>query len=180
MKIGLVRHFKVNHLFPAKTFLSKAEVISWFADYDNTTNLEYKEVNLRDIDWKACYSSTMIRAVNTASYLYKGKIHKIPELKELDILHQLPDTIRLPFLVWGILVRIQSLTLKNETSEFKRKISSFLEKILIEEENEILIVSHWFVMKVIREELLRRGFKGEKFNNPENGRIYIFESEISH
>jgi len=33
VKIGLVRHFKVNHAFPKKWFLSKAEIEAWFEDY---------------------------------------------------------------------------------------------------------------------------------------------------
>ena len=44
MRIGLVRHFKVNHPYPEKRILTKSDVINWFADYDSTENLHYKTV----------------------------------------------------------------------------------------------------------------------------------------
>jgi hypothetical protein len=84
MRIGLVRHFKVNHPFPERRLLTKSDVIKWFADYDNTLDLEYKKVDLSDIRWKHCYSSPMLRTVNTANHIFDGQITEIPALKELD------------------------------------------------------------------------------------------------
>src|SRR6187549_86649 len=157
MRIGLIRHFKVNHPFPVKRWLSKAEVIKWFEEYDNTLNIEYKKVDLGNINWIRCYSSNMVRAVNTANHIYDGEITEIAELSELNILHRLSDRIKLPFLVWGIVVRIKSFSLNEDVNEFKKRIIAFIEKTIANNEGDILIVSHWFVMRVIQKELVKRG-----------------------
>jgi hypothetical protein len=169
MRIGLVRHFKVHHPFPDKKLLSKAEVIKWFEDYDNTENIQYKTVDLHGINWQRCYSSTMIRSVNTAK-------HILPELSELGILHQLWDKIKLPFLIWGVIVRIKSFSSNPDTNKFKSGITEFIDQLLNRSEDETLIVSHWFVMRVIRQELIKRGFVGEKFRSNEYGTLYVFEN----
>lgn len=179
MKIGLVRHFKVNHPFPDKIFLSKSEVIKWFSEYDKTENLQHKNVELYDIDWQRCYSSTMIRAVNTASHIYRGEILKVNELQELDILHQLTDRIKLPFILWGLIIRLKSLASNNDTNKFRNEIISFVDKITSNEKNDTLIVSHWFVMRVIRLELIKRGFLGVNFKSNEYGTLYVFEKTDS-
>ena len=176
MRIGLVRHFKVDHPFPNKKLLSKAEVIKWFEEYDNTENIQYKTVDLQDIDWKRCYSSTMVRSVNTAKHIYSEEIVKVPELSELDILHRLSNKIKLPFLIWGLIVRIKSFSSNKNTDQFKRGIAAFIDNLLTGEQEDALIVSHWFVMRVIRHELIRRGLVGDKFRSNEYGTLYVFES----
>ena len=175
MKIGLVRHFKVNHPFPDKIFLSKSEVIKWFAEYDKTENIQYKNVDLYGIDWKQCYSSTMIRSINTANHIYSGEIVKISELQELDIIHRLSDRIKLPFILWGLIVRIKSFSSNNDTDKFKNQIITFVDKILATNKDDILIVSHWFVMRVIRQELIKRGFVGDNFKSNEYGTLYVYK-----
>jgi broad specificity phosphatase PhoE len=176
MKIGLVRHFKVNQPFPEKRLLSKAEVMKWFTDYDNTVNIEYKKVDLCDVNWKHCYSSPMLRAVNTANQIFNGQITEITALKELDILHRLSDKWKLPFLIWGFIVRIKSFSSNKDTDKFKNEIISFVDKVISNNENDVLIVSHWFVMRVIRQELIKRKFVGNNFKSNEYGTIYVFES----
>ena len=175
MKIGLVRHFKVNQPFPEKKLLSKSDVIKWFAEYDNTANIEYKKVDLSDINWKHCYSSPMIRAVNTANHIYNGQISEIKELKELDILHQLSDRLKLPFIIWGIIVRIKSFSSNKDTSEFKNKIVAFIDDVIANNESDVLIVSHWFVMRVIQKELIKKGLYGDNFKSNDYGTLYVYE-----
>ncbi len=179
MQIGLIRHFKVNHLFPNKTLLSKAEVLNWFADYDKTENIQYKTVDLNSINWERCYSSTMVRSVNTARHIYSGNIVQIPELKELDILHHLSNNIKLPFLIWGLIVRIKSFLSNKDTDKFRNDIIAFVDRIIANNENNTLIVSHWFVMRVIRQELIKRGFTGNSFKSNEYGTLYVYNRSES-
>jgi len=179
MKIGLVRHFKVNHPFPDKIFLSKSEVIKWFAEYDKTENLQYKNVDLNNIDWIRCYSSTMIRAVSTANHIYHGEIVKITELKELDVIHRLTDRIKLPFMLWGLIIRMKSFSSNNDTDKFRNEIIAFVDKITSNDKIDTLIVSHWFVMRVIRQELIKRGFVGDNIKSNEYGTLYVFEETDS-
>jgi hypothetical protein len=175
MKIGLVRHFRVNHAFPESKFLSKTQVVEWFAQYDSATNLEYKKVELTPINWQRCYTSPMVRAISTARHIYNGEIIEVPELKELDILHQLPDRLRLPFFVWGLWVRIKSFSRNHDNNEFQRRIAAFLDKVLSNDESDVLIVSHWFVMRMIRKELIRRGLHGSNFRSNDYGTLYIYQ-----
>lgn len=175
MKIGLVRHFKVNHPFPEKILLSKKEVIKWFEDYDNTENLQYMPVDLASKDWKRCYSSTLARTFNTAQHIYEGEIVQVPELKELNILHLLSNRIKLPFLLWGLIVRIKSFSSNKDIHAFEGGITAFVDKLIANNESETLIVSHWFVMRILRKELIKRGFTGSKFKSGEYGKLYVFE-----
>jgi hypothetical protein len=176
MKIGLVRHFKVKHNFPDKTLLSKADVIKWFEDYD-VAGVEFKEVYLNDINWKQCYSSPLDRALNTARHIYQGEVTTVTALRELDILHRLPNRMKLPFMVWGILVWINSILPNRHTSEFRNGIITFIDRQLSisQSDDTILIVSHWFVMRIIRKELLKRGLSGGKFKSDDYGVLYVFE-----
>jgi hypothetical protein len=177
MRIGLVRHFKVNHPFPERRCLTKSDVLKWFTDYDSTLNLEYKKVDLSDIHWKHCYSSPMLRAVNTANHIFDGQITEIAELKELDILHRLSDKWKLPFLVWGLIVRVKSFSSNKDTDKFKNEIIAFVDKLIATNESDVLIVSHWFVMRVIKKELIKRGFTGRNFKSNEYGTLYVFETQ---
>jgi hypothetical protein len=174
MKIGLIRHFKVKHAFPKKRLLSKAEVMQWFEGYD-TADVEVKDVDLCNAEWKRCYSSPMSRAMITGRHVFKEEIIAVPELKELSILHTLPDRIKLPFLLWGILVRIRSFSSREELKAFRSDIRDFVDELLAKNEGEVLIVSHWFVMKVLKSELTKRGFSGKDFRSNEHGTIYVYE-----
>ncbi len=174
MKIGLIRHFKVNQPFPKKMWLNKSEVIQWFEEYESA-KMESKEVDLCGIDWKKCYSSSLNRAVNTARQIHDGEIIVAEELKELDILHLLPDRIKLPFTIWGLLVRIKSFASNKNTNEFRNNISTFTDELLLKNNSNILVVSHWFVMKLLQKELIKRGAKGELFKSPDYGKVYVFE-----
>ena len=174
MKIGLIRHFKVRHSFPQKMLLSKAEVIQWFEQYD-VAEVEIKDVDLCNAEWKRCYSSPMSRAMTTGRHVFKHDIIEVSALKELSILHLLPERIRLPFIIWGILVRIKSFSSHNELEAFRNNIRTFVDELLTKEEGEVLVVSHWFVMKVLKAELTKRGFSGKYFRSNEYGTIYVYE-----
>lgn len=176
MKIGLVRHFKVKLPFPKKTWLTRSEIINWFHQYE-LTEVENREVDLCGIDWNQCYSSSLNRAVTTARKIYDGKIVVVNELRELDILHLLPNGIKLPFMAWGILVRIKSLSSNKDTDEFRTKITNFIDELLLKSDGNVLVVSHWFVMRIIRKELLKRGLSGDTFKSSDYGTLYVYEKE---
>lgn len=60
-----------------------------------------------------------------------------------------------------------------EISKIRQQIITLVEEIL-SQKNDTLIVSHGALMIVIGKELQKRGFKGEKFKNPQNGKVYTF------
>jgi len=175
MKIALVRHFKVNQPFPKQPLLSRYELMKWFMAYDNTIDIEYKKVDLSPINYQHCYSSPMIRAMNTAKHIFEREIVEIEELTELAILHRLPNWVKLPFIIWAIIVRFKSLESNSDTKKFKDGVISFVDTLTTSERENTLVVSHWFVMKIIQEELLRRGFTGDIFKSADYGKVYVYE-----
>ncbi|MEP6795271.1 MAG: histidine phosphatase family protein [Saprospiraceae bacterium] len=176
MKIGLVRHFKVKHNYPTSWFVSKEEVLQWFEGYENA-EIEYQQVNMGEIGWTSCYTSPSARAIKTADAVFSGNNIKTNALRELNILPLLNTKISLPFLVWAILVRIRSFSSNMITEEFKTRLFTFLDTIISEDNENVLIVSHGFVMMFLRKELLRRGFTGPGMMSPVHRRVYVFEKD---
>ena len=173
MKIGLVRHFKVNHAFPDKFLLNAKEVIQWFEGYE-AAELEINPVDLENISWEICYSSPLNRAVQTANHIFKDEITISPSLSELPANPFLYKKIKLPFLLWGLIVKIRSSSSGKVMDAFTTGINEFLEELLRGKDENVLIVSHVFVMQHLQKELIRRGFHGNAFNRPEHGKVYVF------
>lgn len=174
MKIGLVRHFKVNHPYPTKTFLSRAEVEEWFEGYE-IADLEYHHIDLCGIEWKKCISSSLDRASKTAYKIFPGEIITSDDLKELSVLPLMSKKVKLPFLVWAIAIRMKTFSSNELTNAFRKKMNAFIDEMLSNNDNDTLIVSHGFVMMFLQKELIKRGFNGDKFKTPENGKVYVFE-----
>lgn len=174
MKIGLVRHFKVKKTFPKKLLVGFPEIKKWFDDYD-IAEIEYKQLDDETNKWNICYCSPTQRAVKTATILQNNKPIIINELKELNVLNLMNKKSKLPFMVWGLLIRNKSLAVNEITTDFKKGIDSFIDLLLSKNHDNVLIVSHGFVMMYFQKELKKRGFTGDNFKSPENGKIYKYE-----
>ena len=68
MKIGLVRHFKVD--CPHKVMMTSKEFREWSEKYEHARILK-KKVNMSGIHWDICYCSDLERAVETAKEVYQ-------------------------------------------------------------------------------------------------------------
>lgn len=176
IRVGLIRHFKVDHSTPWGVWYSWFELMKWFERYDSTESLEYNLVDLKGVRWEKCYCSPMARAVNTAGYIYNGEIVKKSSLRELNILPCLPRKVSLPFFLWGLMIRVRSSLAGGEVAIFRCAIKSFVDEVFSAAESNVLIVSHWFVMRTIREELIRRGLKGSDLKSNEYGVLHVYES----
>jgi broad specificity phosphatase PhoE len=177
MKIGLIRHFRVLHPSPPKKLVETAELLQWFKDYDEA-EIENSEIDLLSIDWVHCYSSDLKRAIETAHNIYHGKIVKRTELREIPVT-SFKVRLKLPFLVWAMLVRLSWHTNKKQRKEIrkiKQGINQIIDEILSKNE-DTLIVSHGALMMFMAIELKNRGFNGPKVGNPQNGKVYIFHNE---
>lgn len=179
MKIGLVRHYKVKKDYPSSLFIGYNELVKWFEDYEcvDVEVIDSKDGS-QSAKWEVCYSSPAERAIKTAKNIFENEPLISDKLRELNVLPLINKRFKLPFLAWGIIIRNKSLAENEITSKFKAGIASFVEKLLSEDKKEILIVSHGFVMMYLQKELKRRNFTGENFKNPENGKIYVFESPV--
>jgi len=179
MKLGLVRHFQVKRGFPEKTFLTPDQFNEWVEEYENS-DIEDGEIDLGGIKWSKCIASDSLRAAKTAEKIYSGNIIKMNELREVRPYPFFKINLKLPFILWIILVRVAWLIshksqIENVT-DFKKRINAVLDKILSANEGNVLIVSHGALMMYMRKELLNRGFKGPKFKIPINGKLYLYES----
>ncbi|HYK71607.1 MAG TPA: histidine phosphatase family protein [Pseudoneobacillus sp.] len=177
MKIGLIRHFRVLHPYPQKKLVETKELLQWFKDYDEA-EIEISEVDLLGVDWKYCYSSDLHRSLQTAEYIFPGEVVKRTELREVPIT-PFKKRLKLPFLVWAMLVRLSWMTnkeKKNEIMKIREGINKLLDEALAQK-GETLIVSHGALMIFMAKELKKRGFHGPKLGNPQNGKVYIFHNE---
>jgi broad specificity phosphatase PhoE len=163
LKIGLLRHFKVKIVYPRKILLSHDELVRCFIEYDSA-DIESENVDISAVKWKKCYASTMKRAKETAETIYNGEIIFTDDLVELNVLPQLNRKLRMPLTFWAVLTWIVT-----------RRKGSITDK-LAENNEDVLIVSHGFVMSSIRKELKKRGFKGHYFQLAAHNKLYIFEN----
>lgn len=179
MRIGLVRHFKVNTKDKIDLITSK-EYTENMTEYD-TLDVTPCEVDLRGIDWNKCYASNLSRAITTAETIYDGDIVVDESIKEVDL--RLREDIQgdysqFDWTFYSIYGWSQNMTYVNEgIDETKKRVESFLDKMLKDREKEdnILLVCHGMVMRVLAEELENRGFDGEVIVSPNNGDLYLFE-----
>lgn len=177
MKVGLVRHFKVTRRYP-NTFVTSAELMKWVDEY-NASDIEENEIDLKNIEWKRCYSSDLSRARITAEKAFNGKIVYLEGLRELNLYPFFRLNLRIPLFLHLLFIRIAWLLNHKSQLETKhdvsKRINDILDKILQSDE-DVLIVSHGGVMIFLRKELMKRGFNGPKFKRAKNGELYLFEN----
>lgn len=178
MRIGLLRHYKVN--CPHKRMMTSNEFREWSDRYEVSKVIK-NEVEMYGIVWDICYASDLPRAVATANEVYSGNLRIDKLLREVDnapFIHT--DRIKLPFEVWHICGRLAwyfKSKCQPETIEgTRRRINDFIDRIDWSKDN-ILIVFHGFMLYNFQKELRRRGFKGEKIRVVKNGVLYVFERD---
>lgn len=174
MRIGLIRHFRVN-LYRAG-FMTSKEYDKYSYDYDRS-NVIPNEVVI-DEEWDKCYCSSLSRAITTARTVYHGEIVISDKLVEIPSAAGIKTNLRLPYFFWAVLNRStwgrnHVAHPEGRTSTLKR-INEILEVILKEDKENILIVSHAGTLYEIEKMLLRKGFRGDRFMKPKNGKLYVF------
>jgi len=182
MKIGLIRHFKVN--CPRSFLMTSKEFKEWETSYNESRIIKNK-VELYDIKWDKCYASTLNRAIVTAEDIFKGEITKIPIIRETIIDPIFNSNIKLPYWFWATSARI-AWFFNHSSQEENKKISKqkalefldIVEKKAKEESSQnILIVTHGFFMISLQKELKKRGFLGKMIYAPKNGLLYLYERQ---
>lgn len=177
MKIGLVRHFKVD--CPHKGLYSGEQFDKWSYDYDYSEVFK-KKVDLKGIDWEICYSSDLKRAIETAQYAYDGDIIMSPLLREVPANKFTNKNIKLPVDLWLLMARQswkKSSDFQKETyQDTINRIDDIFTEIIKGNRNT-LVFCHGFLILQIRKYLLSKGFKGDRILKAQNGKMYLFEKE---
>lgn len=178
MRIGLLRHFKVN--CPHKKMMTSEEFREWSKKYEVSKVIK-KKVEMYGIEWDICYVSDLPRAITTAKEVYSGNLRIDRLLREVDnapFIHT--EKIKLPFEIWHIFGRLawyfRSKSQPETITDTRRRINTFLDRIDWSNEN-ILIVFHGFMIYNFQKELRKRGFKGEKLKIVKNGVLYEYVRE---
>jgi broad specificity phosphatase PhoE len=175
MKIGLVRHFKVD--IKRNRFMTAKEYNEYQYNYDRAGVIKNELVV--DKEWDKCYCSSMERAVITAKTIYHGEIILTDKLVEIPSAAHFDFDIKLPYHFWALLGRLawvfNSVTQPENSKNTKKRIREVLDIVLQEENKNILIVSHAGTMYELRKMLLSIGFKGKKFLKANNGMLYVYE-----
>jgi broad specificity phosphatase PhoE len=179
MKIGLVRHFKVIHQLD-RNWMSSDQFNSWVEAYNNA-EIEQADLNDSFSEWNVCISSDLSRAIQTAETIYPGPIIATNRLREIEVqsIHPLGN-VKLHYYIWLLIGRLawyfshsSQVERRSETLDRAKEILDWIEERY--RNRNVLVVSHGAFMKVLTQELSRRGYRGKGFVKPRNGAMYIFE-----
>lgn len=182
MRIGLIRHFKVN--CHKNLFMTSEEFKHWEESY-NESDVTRNNVGLMNINWDKCYSSTLIRALKTANDVYNGDIEKNDLIRETIIDPIFKSKLKLPYWFWAVSGRLAWYFNHSSQEENKnitqKKAKEFVDMLEIKAKKEksenILIVTHGFFMFTLQKELKRRGFVGKLVSTPKNGTLYLYKRD---
>jgi hypothetical protein len=175
MRIGLVRHFKVN--LKKNRFMTSKQYNEYTKNYDVSEVIPNELVI--DAQWDKCYCSSLSRAITTAKTIYHGETIITDKLVEIPTVALVNMKLPIPYIVWGIIVRFAWI--RNHISQPEgrmatlKRINEIIELILKEKSENILIVSHAGTLYEVKKILRKRGFQGEKFIKARNGKLYIFQ-----
>ena len=176
-RIGLVRHFPVEHGLP-RGWRTAAELQRWRRDYDASPPI-IGAADLRSTTWDECVSSDLERAIATAKALFSGPIEKSALLREPDFAQFRTGGLRLPMSIWRWLLRLSWMTGHRSQracrDEFRRRVIAATD-LLEQKTGSILVVSHAGMMAYLSKELRRRGFVGPNLRIAKHATLYLYEN----
>lgn len=181
MRIGLVRHFRVNCKKPA-FFMTSDQFENWVRHYDEA-EIFHTDKKGMEIKWNVCYSSDLPRAVRTAEKAASCPIVETPLLREIPLAPFIKTKWKLPFPIWNLAGRLAWLSSHpaqmESRKETKKRAKEFMSTIKNEGKN-VLVVSHGFFLYVLAKELEKQGYTGPRKRRFKNGELYIYEKEQSY
>ncbi len=176
MYIGLIRHFKVS--CDKQLFMNSDDFEKWVIKYDISDIIE-NDVKVDHIIWNKCFSSDLPRAVRTSEAIYKGEIVTTVLLREVTLCPIFKTKIKLPYIFWCISARVAWHFQHRSQPEIKKatlkRVDSFISSLDPISNDNVLVVCHGFIMKVLLKALKKNGFNGAHINSPKNGKLYVYE-----
>ena len=175
MRIGLVRHFKVD--LKKNRFMTSKQYNEYTKKYD-VSEVISNELVIDEL-WDTCYCSSMSRAITTAKTIYHGETIITDKLVEIPTAALLDMKIPIPYNLWALLHRFAWIRNHISQTEGRRatlkRINEIIDIILKAKSENVLIVSHAGTLYEVKKILKKRGFQGEKFIKAINGKLYIFQ-----
>ena len=177
MKLGLVRHFKVDQTIDEK-FLSPEKFDTTIKEYDSCSVIP-NGLEINSSEWDICYCSSLPRAITTAKTIYNKEIIKTDLIVEVPISSFTKRNIKLPLFIWHLGARIAWYKSHHSQTEdiyaTKRRIEEFYKLISNSGHENILVVAHGYFLKVFYEVMKKKGYSGDVELNIKNGKLYVLE-----
>jgi broad specificity phosphatase PhoE len=174
--IGLIRHFPVTEAWPSG-WRNSAELEAWRERYDLADAI-VGEFNVGNVNWAACLSSDLPRAMTTAATVFQGPIEYTPLLREVELTPFQTGRLRLPIFAWQWLFRLAWVSghksQRAARDDFRRRVNAVADRLQMETK-DTLVVSHAGMMAYLCRELRRRGFRGPKLRIAKHATVYAYE-----
>lgn len=173
MKVVLIRHFKVG--FKWKRFYTSADYEKDCGGY-NTSAVVKSAIPFQSTD--RLITSTMSRALETSKHIFNRE----PDLSDANLC-EVPikpftsSPVPLPKVVFDIIGRLQwrfGLKPQPETYKQSRERVKAVVDTLVRAGDNVVIVCHGWIIKLLIQELRSRGFKGPNPLYIRNGVPYEF------
>jgi len=176
MKIGLIRHGKVQHRDP---FLTTAEEFEASRKKYYEASIETFKLTISPEAFPVCYVSSLKRTQDTAKIIYTGNFITTPELIEIPNRAFFLVHVRIPTFIRSAGGRIAWFINSKKVPETRKdsneRAAKFLDSMLKETDKDVLLVTHGFFMKSLSHELKKRNFKGHLPFSVPNVKLYVFE-----
>ncbi len=181
MQIGVARHDKIH--YRKWRWISSTGYADFLRWYDGSEGCPPPGRPVAE-GWQLCFSSDMLRAVETAGRLADVPITFMPMLREIPQAPLFDTRLKLPLIAWHVLSRIGWWFNHRSQPEGRHaavrraeRIVDFLRRQPIDQ--KVLIVTHGFLMYVLRRELKRCGFAGQIPTHPRCGEVYMFQRPVA-
>ena len=173
MKILIIRHFKVNYKW--KAFCNSTEAEKAIIEYDHASIMDG---GLRISSEYRVFSSTLPRAIETAQLMFgRNPDFMSDALNEVLVKPFITTRIKIPTFIWNIVGRIQwrfgSRRQPETYHESTTRITRFIDSLLCGNE-DFIIVSHGWTIRLIIKHLHKKGFYGPKPDYVKNGQVLTF------
>jgi broad specificity phosphatase PhoE len=176
VRIGLLRHFPVEQQFPTG-WRTASDLQEWRERYDSAATVA-GAFDLGRVDWQACISSDLPRAIITAQTVFGESFERTPLLREPQFETFRTGELRLPFPIWRWALRLSWMTGHRSQracrDEFLGRVADVADH-LCGLQQDTLVVSHAGMMAYLSAKLRRRGFQGPKLRVAKHARAYVYE-----
>lgn len=178
MRIGLVRHFRVEQAVP-QGWKTAGELQAWRERYD-CAPISPASVDLGPTRWARCICSDAPRALKTAEVIHSGPVEVTPLLREFDFAEFRTGSLRLPVGAWKWVLRLAWTSghgsQRAARDDFRQRVQA-MAQMLDAETEPLLVVSHGGMMMHLARELIRRGFAGPKLGVADHAKLYLYERD---
>ncbi|WP_409346526.1 histidine phosphatase family protein [Paenibacillus sp. MBLB4367] len=179
MKVTLMRHEKSACPKPS-FFLDSGSFRGWAEAYD-AAGIVKPISRSGGHAYSSCYSSDLIRAVETAAVAYEGDIVTTPLLREIPLSPFTETGLKLPHPLWNAIGRFAWTLSHLSQPESKRDSSiradEFVSHLLQNHSarEHVLVVTHGFFLLPLSASLLKAGFTGRRTARLRNGECLTYD-----